>query len=105
MSARSRGPQGGSSHRWILLLFGTETVLWPMAAKKGSKWHGKIVESADRFTVRWHRAGTSRGGAGYATYQRTPTTTTTTTTTTTIVTLLRLLLRLFLLLLYCCYCC
>ena len=36
------------------LVFGVETALWPMAAKKAGKWYRVVLEAAERFMVRWH---------------------------------------------------
>ena len=36
-------------------MFGAETVLWPMAAKKGGKWYRGVVEAADCFMTKWRR--------------------------------------------------
>ena len=30
----------------VALVFGVETVLWPMATKKGEKWYRRVVEGA-----------------------------------------------------------
>ena len=37
------------------LVFGVETALWPMAAKKAGKWYRVVLEAAERFMVRWHQ--------------------------------------------------
>ena len=48
-------------------MFGVETVLWPTAAKKGGKWYLGVVEAAEWFTTRWHRADAESSWLRHAT--------------------------------------
>ena len=37
------------------LVFGVETVVWTVAAKKVGKWYRGVLEAAERFMVWWHK--------------------------------------------------
>ena len=39
------------------LVFGVETEMWPIAAKKASKSYREVLEAAERFIVRWPKDG------------------------------------------------
>ena len=42
-------------------------MLWPTAAKKGGKWYLGVVEAAEWFTTRWHRADAESSWLRHAT--------------------------------------
>ena len=37
------------------MVFGVETAVWTVAAKKAGKWYRGVLEAAERFMVRWHK--------------------------------------------------
>ena len=37
------------------LVFGVETVVWTIAAKKSGTWYQGVLHAADRFMVTWHK--------------------------------------------------
>ena len=47
-----RATEGSTEHS--PLVFGVETALWPMSAKKAGNWYRGILEAAEQFMVRWH---------------------------------------------------
>ena len=36
------------------LVFGVDTAVWTVAAKKAGKWYRGVLEEAERFVVKWH---------------------------------------------------
>ena len=49
--------EGSTEHS--ALVFGVETALWQVAAKKTGKWYRGFHEAAERFMARWHENGTT----------------------------------------------
>ena len=47
-----RATEGSTEHS--PLVFGVETALWPMSAKKAGNWYRGVLEAAEQFMVRWH---------------------------------------------------
>ena len=43
------------------LSFGVETALWSTTAKNTGKWYGEVLETAERFMVRWHEGEAKPG--------------------------------------------
>ena len=37
------------------MVFGVETAVWTLAAKKAGKWYRGVLEAAERFMVMWHK--------------------------------------------------
>ena len=44
----------GSTQHWPLV-FGVETAIWTVAAKKAGKWYRGVLEAVGWFMVRWHK--------------------------------------------------
>ena len=37
------------------MVFGVETAVWTIAAKKAGKLYRRVLDAAERFMVRWHK--------------------------------------------------
>ena len=48
----SRATEGSTEHP--PLLFGVETALWSTGEKQAKKWYPVVLETTERFMVRWH---------------------------------------------------
>ena len=48
-----RALEGSTKH--CPLVFGVETAVWTVAAKKAGKWYWGVLEAAERFMVKWHK--------------------------------------------------
>ena len=48
------------------MVFGVETALWQVAAKKTGKWYMGVLGAAERSTVRWHQNEAKLSGKRHA---------------------------------------
>ena len=47
-----RATEGSTEHSPFV--FGVETALWCIVAKKAGKWYRQVLEAGERFMVTWH---------------------------------------------------